>query len=174
MLNCVITIVLTAIILRYVIELERKKCPCSLTWQHRFIKYFAPIVIVVCLLGLLMTERGLIQEARKNQVLATLYMLYVTVGIFYGITLVLYFLKLRYSSCECSRDWKQYGLLYPVIGLAVILLIVIVANAIMVFGLLPMLVEKVTGKKQPKGANAEELLNSLSNSAKNSSRRGRK
>lgn len=101
-------------------------------------------------------------------------MLYVTVGIFYGITLVLYFLKLRYSQCECARDWKQYGLLYPVISFAVILLILIVVNAIMVFNLLPALVQKVTGKKTAKNATPKELLNNLSASAKNSSRRGRK
>jgi hypothetical protein len=174
MISSVITIVLTAIILRYVLELEQKQCPCSLTWQHRFIKTFAPIVLVVALLTLLVSPNVLMGAIKSNPALGVLYMLYLTFAIFYGITLVLYFLKLRYSLCRCSRDWKQYGLLYPIISFAIVLLLLIIVNAIVVFGLLPKMVEKITGKKTAKGASPKELVNTLSNSVKNTSRRGRK
>lgn len=169
MFSCIVTILLTAIILRYIIELENRKCPCSLTWQHRLIKYFAPVIIIVCLLTLLMGQKGVIDLTRKHRILGVLYMVYATVGIFYAVTLVLYFLKLRYSECECARDWKQYGLLYPVIGFALIMLVLLIINAIMVFGLLPKLVKKITGKKPAKNATTKELLNNLS--AKNNGRK---
>ena len=174
MIASVISIVLTAIILRYVLELERKKCPCSLTWQHEFIKGFAPVIIVVSLISLLVSPKVLMNQIKNNSLVGTIYMLYLLVGIFYGITLVLYFLKLRYSQCECARNWKQYGLLYPVISFAIALLVIIIVHAIMVFGLLPKIVQKVTGKKPARNASAKELVNSLSNSVKNNSRRGRK
>ena len=134
MFSCIVTILLTAVILRYVFELENRKCPCSLTWQHKLIKYFAPVIILVCLLTLLMGQKGILDLTRKHNILGVLYMIYATVGIFYAVTLVLYFLKLRYSECECARDWKQYGLLYPVIGFSVIMLVLLIINAIMVFG----------------------------------------
>ena len=174
MIASVISIVLTAIILRYVLELERKKCPCSLTWQHDFIKGFAPVIIVISLISLLVSPRVLVNFIKSNALFGTLYMVYLLVGIFYAITLILYFLELRYSQCECARNWKQYGLLYPLISFAILLLIVVVVHAIMVFGLLPKIVQKITGKKPAKNSSAKELVNTLSNSVKNNSRRGKK
>ena len=165
MISSVFTIVLTAIILRYVLELEHKKCPCSLTWQHTFIKSFAPVVLVVALLSLLVSPKVLMETIRKNSLLGALFVTYITVAIIYGIVLVLYFLKLRYSQCQCSRDWKQYGLLYPLISLAILLLLVIILNAIVVFGLVPKMVKALKGNKSGRG-----LSNKVANSVKNSSK----
>lgn len=165
MISSVITIVLTAIILRYVLELEQKECPCSLTWQHKFIKSFAPVVLVVSLLTLLLSDDIIKKGIRGNYALGALFLTYLTFAILYGITLVLYFLKLRYSECKCAHDWKQYGLLYPIISFAVILLLVIIINALAVFGLLPKAYEALNGKK-PKGDVKAELLLSLKNNSK--------
>ena len=165
MISSVFTIVLTAIILRYVLELEHKKCPCSLTWQHTFIKSFAPVVLVVALLSLLVSPKVLMEALRKNHALGALFITYVTVAIIYGIVLVLYFLKLRYSQCQCSRDWKQYGLLYPLISLAVLLLLVIILNAIVVFGLLPKMIKTLKAKQSARGASTK-VANSVKNSSK--------
>ena len=165
MISSVFTIVLTAIILRYVLELEHKKCPCSLTWQHTFIKSFAPVVLVVALLTLLVSPKVLMGAIRSNHAIGALFLTYVTVAIIYGITLVLYFLKLRYSQCQCSRDWKQYGLLYPLISLAILLLLVIILNAIVVFGLLPKMVKSLKAKQSARGASTK-VANSVKNSSK--------
>ena len=165
MISSVFTIVLTAIILRYVLELEQKKCPCSLTWQHTFIKSFAPVVLVVALLTLLVSPKVLMGAIRSNHAIGALFLTYVTVAIIYGITLVLYFLKLRYSQCQCSRDWKQYGLLYPLISLAILLLLVIILNAIVVFGLLPKMVKSLKAKQSARGASTK-VTNSVKNSSK--------
>ena len=168
MISSVFTIVLTAIILRYVLELEHEKCPCSLTWQHTFIKSFAPVVLVVALLSLLVSPKVIMNAIRSNHALGALFLTYVTVAIFYGIVLVLYFLKLRYSQCKCSRDWKQYGLLYPLISLAVLLLLVIVLNAIVVFGLLPKMVKAI--KNKASRASTKQTVNKVANSVKNSTK----
>lgn len=165
MISSVITIVLTAIILRYVLELEQKECPCSLTWQHTFIKSFAPVVLVFALLSLLVSPKVLMDTLKSNYALGALFLTYVTVAIFYGIVLVLYFLKLRYSQCKCSRDWKQYGLLYPIISFAVLLLLVIVINAIDVFGLLPRMIKALKAKHSTRGASTK-VVNSVKNSSK--------
>jgi hypothetical protein len=169
MISSVFTVVLTAIILRYVLELEHEKCPCSLTWQHTFIKSFAPVVLVVALISLLVSPKTLMGAIRSNSALGALFVTYMTLAIIYGIVLVLYFLKLRYSQCKCSRDWKQYGLLYPLISLAVLLLLVIIFNAIVVFGLLPKMIQTLKGKGG-KGKSNNEVLNKLSKSVKNSSK----
>ena len=172
MISSVITVVLTAIILRYVLELEQKECPCSLTWQHKFIKSFAPVVLVVALLSILLSPETVMKSIRKNYALRVLFLTYMTVVIFYCITLVLYFLKLRYSQCRCARDWKQYGLLYPIISLAVLLLIVIIVNAIVVFGIFPKTIKALSGKPKDNSAkSAKEFVNKIANSLKNNSKK---
>lgn len=168
-----VNIIITAIILRYVLELEKDNCECALTWQHKFIKYYAPVIILVSILILFVSKETLLSGIRNNRFLATLYIVYYIIGIFYSITLLLYFLKLRYSMCECARNWKQYGLLYPAIGLAALLLLSMVFTLIIVFNLMPAIVEKITNKKTSRSASPKELLNKLSNNAKSNKPRGR-
>jgi len=169
-----IPVILTAVILRYVLELEKKQCECALKWQHKFIKYFAPVVILVSLIMLLVSPQSVSSALKSNRLLGTLYVVYFTVYLVYVINLVLYFLKLRYSQCECARDWKQYGLLYPVIGFALVLLLLLIVNVLMVFNLLPLIVEKITGKKPTKSATPKELIDNLTVSVKNNARKSKK
>ncbi len=168
-----INIIITAIILRYVLELEKDQCECALSWQHKFIKYYAPVIILVSILVLFVSKDALLSGIRKNRFLAALYIIYYIIGIFYSITLLLYFLKLRYSMCECARNWKQYGLLYPAIGLAALLLLSMIFTLIIVFNLMPAIVEKITNKKTSRSASSKELLNKLSNNAKSNKPRVR-
>lgn len=173
-IGSIIVIVLTSIILRYVLELEEKNCECAKAWQHQFIKYFAPVVIVFALIPLFISSNKIISLIRGNSLVRTLYVLYALVAVVYYINLVLYFLKLRYSMCACARDWKQYGLLYPVIGFGIILLVVVVALLISVLGLFPTLVKKVTGKKSGNNS-AKELISELNKkTSKRSNKSSRK
>tara|TARA_B100000575_G_C22956224_1_gene552794 strand:- start:118 stop:663 length:546 start_codon:yes stop_codon:yes gene_type:complete len=167
----VITIVLTAIILRYVLELEEENCECAKAWQHQFIKYFAPIVIIVALIPLFVSSKKLISAVRTHKALMALFVVYYLTAVIYYINIVLYFLKLKYSKCACARDWKQYGLLYPVIGFGLILLVVIILTIISVFGLVPMMVKRLAGKKLKgkKNNSAKELLTELNNTLNKSS-----
>lgn len=150
MISAIINLVVTAIILRYVIELEQENCECSLDWQHQFIKYFAPVVILVSLIILVVSKKTMLQRIRNSKAFGALYLAYLLAALFYSIVLVLYFLKLRYSKCKCARDWKQYGLLYPLIGFAVILLVAVLFTIISVFGLIPDLFKKLRKGKGSK------------------------
>lgn len=161
-IGSVITIVLTSIILRYVLELEEKNCECAKVWQHKFIKYFAPVVIVFALIPLFISSDQIRSSIRSNVLVSAIYVIYSLIALVYYINLVLYFLKLRYSMCACARDWKQYGLLYPVIGFAIILLIVVIVIFIQALGLLPALSKRLTGKKS-KNNSAKELISELNN-----------
>ena len=100
-----------------------------------------------------------------------LFVVYYLTAVIYYINIVLYFLKLKYSKCACARDWKQYGLLYPVIGFGLILLVVIILTIISVFGLVPMMVKRLAGKKLKgkKNNSAKELLTELNNTLNKSS-----
>lgn len=166
-----INIIITAIILRYILELEKNQCECAMSWQHKFIKYYAPVIILVSILILFISKETLLSGIRNNRFLAVLYIVYYIIGIFYSISLLLYFLKLRYSMCECARNWKQYGLLYPAIGLAALLLLSMIFTLIMVFNLMPAIVEKITNKKTSRSASSKELLNKLSNNVKSNKSR---
>ena len=137
LVNSIIILVLNSIILRYVYELEKKSCKCSLNGQQQFIKYFAPVIIFVSLIGLFVSDKTFLQTVLSNKLLGVVFSIYTIIGMAYGINLVLYFLKLVYSKCECSRDWKRYGMLYPALGMAVLLLLVLVISIIMLMGKFP-------------------------------------
>ena len=95
------------------------------------------------------------------------------VGLVYGVILVLYFLKyLNTHNASAATGNKWITLPSNLICNWITCCLVI--NAIMVFNLLPMIVEKITGKKQSKGASSKQLLNDLSNSVKNNSGKGRR
>ena len=173
LVSSVIILVLNAVILRYVYELEQKSCECAIEWQHQFIKYFAPVVILFALLGLFVNQRSLMATVSKNKILGVIFLVYMFVSLLYHINLVLYFLRLRYSKCACSEDWKRWGLLYPALGFAVILLIAFIILIFQVFGLLPYILGKLRGNRNVKPPKNNALLNSVSN-AINNNKKGKK
>jgi hypothetical protein len=164
----IILIVLTSIILRYVLEVEEKSCTCATNKQQEFIKYFSPVVILVGLLGLFVTRKSMFNTLRNNRLLLLLATVYGFVAIIHSINMVVYFLRLRFSKCECARNWKQWGLLYPALALAVVLLVVFVFLVLSFLGLIPVAFNKITGGRSDNNS-ASELLNSLTNN-----KRGRK
>ena len=169
LVNSIIILVLNCIILRYVYELEAKSCKCSLHGQHQFIKYFAPVIIFVSLIGLFVSDKTFIKTVQSNTLLGVILSIYAIVAVAYGINLVLYFLKLVYSNCECSKDWKRWGLLYPALGFAIILLVVLAMTIAMILGKFPQMLAifspKGSSRVSPKsGSNNNVFLNSLKSS----------
>ena len=130
----IITIVLNAIILRYVYELEAQNCECALHWMHQFIKYFASIVIAVSLFGLVVSKRTLAKLLWTNKPLLALMSLYLVAALVYYVILIVYFAKLVKTKCDCSDDWKRWGLLYPVVFIAIGLLITLVVTIFSMLG----------------------------------------
>ena len=143
MLSNIISIILTAVVLRYSYELENKNCECSLQWQHKFIKYFAPVIIFVSLLTLFISNNNLLKTLKSNKTLGVIYWIYLIAGLAYAINLVVYFLRLNFSSCQCSEDWKRWVLLYPVIGFAIVMILVLMITLLQILGLLPYFIKMI-------------------------------
>ena len=139
----IVIIILNSLILRYVHELESKQCKCANVWQHEMIKYVSPIVIIFSLIFICMDTEYIIKLCSQNKLLAVILSSYVSLLLVYKIVLILYFLKLTYSKCECSRDWKRWGLLYPSLYFAIILLWVVVVQIIVICGMFPKLMNEL-------------------------------
>jgi hypothetical protein len=165
-LENIILIVLTAVILRYVLELEAKGCECSRNKQRDFLKYFSPVVILVGLIGILVSRKSIFNAIRGNRLLLLVAVVYGFVAVLHSINMIVYFLRLRFSNCECSKNWKQWGLLYPALALAVVILVVFGFLIFSFLGLIPSAVKKITGKNNENANNAKELLNTLTNNNK--------
>ena len=60
MYNVLVSIALQSVILKYVLDNERNNCECALSWHHRFIKFFCPILIVMLFVNLLFNKEFLI------------------------------------------------------------------------------------------------------------------
>lgn len=103
-----IAIISNVIILYYVNELEKDNCECSENWKRDFIKV-SSIVIGVFSIVLLFTLFNV-------RIVAGLFSL---LNIAHLIISISYFVRLKRSKCLCSKDWKRYFLLYPIIGLLV-------------------------------------------------------
>jgi hypothetical protein len=144
--SSIITIVLNAIILRYIYELEAQNCDCALHWMHQFIKYFASIVIAMSLFGLVVPKRTLIKLLWTNKPLLALMSLYFVAAVAYYIILIVYFAKLVKTKCDCSDDWKRWGLLYPAVSIGISLLITLVVTIFAMAGN-PRMLNKLKSRK---------------------------
>ena len=115
-------IVIQSLILKYVLENETDNCECALTWHHKFIKLFNPILIICLFIGILFNKE--ILKLKKNNLFQIFNLLLGGVNIMYIITLVIYFFKLQNESkCECSKDWKRHILSYPLVVLTILYLV---------------------------------------------------
>jgi hypothetical protein len=109
----VISLLITAGILWYVIELDKKECECAVHWNQRFIKYFSPIVIVFILVIMVIGKPGVKSVLVNHNFLVPIFALYVLTHLAYIINMVVYFIRLRTDNCECAEDWKQWLLIVP-------------------------------------------------------------
>lgn len=127
MYNVLVSIALQAVILKYVLENEKNNCECALSWHHRFIKFFAPILIVMLFVNLLFSKELGGLKGKKNpvaQLVMVLLSLFAFLSFVYSIVLIVYFFVLQMKDCKCSEDWKRYALVAPLIVLAIIFLVV--------------------------------------------------
>lgn len=123
MILSLVNIVVNSIILRYVYELEMRKCECSVGGLQKFIKYVGPVVIAMSLFSLFVSQKSLINLKNKNRVIQGALGLIGLLTIVYYICLIVYFSKLTHSNCECSENWKRWSLLYPALVVVVVLLL---------------------------------------------------
>ena len=50
----IISIIAYSLILKYVLDNEKKQCECALSWHHYIIKYFTPIFILILVILLIL------------------------------------------------------------------------------------------------------------------------
>ena len=105
MYSSLVSIVCYSLILKYVLENEQQNCECALTWHHKFIKFFTPVIIFMLFVELLFND---VLNKNKNQVVNLLRLAFSIMSIFYTLTITVYFIKLFREKCKCSEDWKRH------------------------------------------------------------------
>ena len=117
-----VAIVIQSLILKYVLENERDNCECALTWHHKFIKVYAPLLIFIIFTNILFEK-----EINKNKNLVLLKLIngvLSLISLAYVITLGVYLFKLqRESNCDCSEDWKRKILSIPLVLFTIVFLV---------------------------------------------------
>ena len=127
MYGVLVSVVANAIILKYVLENERNNCECAMTWHHNFIKLYAPVVIFLSFARLLFKKE--LDKSRRQVLFRVILGILGLISLAYSITLIVYFFKLqRESNCECSRDWKRNVLAYPLVIVAIAILIILLIS----------------------------------------------
>jgi hypothetical protein len=121
-LKPILTIVFQLIIFTYILALEREKCACSKNWMRKFIKIMSYILIVINVILILLINNDpklKIVNIVPYNVLMSIIILYLLIGLFYSVTCIVYFFRLHSKTyCECSDNWKKYLLLLPIIGIS--------------------------------------------------------
>ena len=125
MYNVLVSIALQSVILKYVLDNERNNCECALSWHHRFIKFFCPILIVMLFVNLLFNKelRGL--KSRRNNPAVKVALLLLS------IVLIVYFFRLQMKECKCAEDWKRFALIAPIVVLAIIVLLILFVRLVL-------------------------------------------
>lgn len=119
MYGALISVVVNSLILKYVLENEDEKCECALTFEHNFIKYFSAIVIFMAFVSILFKDemmKAILSSKNGPKIFMSIYGL---LSLVYSIILLVHFFKLR-QSCECSKDAKQYVMLYPLVVIVLV------------------------------------------------------
>lgn len=124
MYGVLISVAANGLILKYVLENEKNNCECALTWHHKFIKFYAPVVIFMQFIRLLFLKE-LKMGIKSNHLIKMLFSIIGLTSIAYIITLMVYFFKLKIEDCKCSEDWKRKVLIYPLIIIGVIITLVL-------------------------------------------------
>jgi len=95
----VIIIIIYAIFLCYILDLESKGCTCSTDWKRDYIKNFSILVLVFY--GLEVVKPGLLLNSRLSAFLLTFF------GLLFMFSTVKFISELRNKNCNCSKNWKR-------------------------------------------------------------------
>ena len=121
---CILYILATCIIVKYIRDLERKKCECSNYWYRDFIKNFSVIFfVIVCVY--LYDQKSFLKKLLSSNLLLIMMSILKFVGIIYFGCLIIYFIKLKNSECKCSKDWKRKIFLYPILLFSITMILLI-------------------------------------------------
>ena len=119
---CIIYILATCIIVKYIRDLERKKCECSNYWYREYIKTFSVLFfVIVCVY--LYDQKSFLKTVLSSNVLLMILAILKFIAIIYFGCLIIYFIKLKNSDCKCSKDWKRKMFLYPILVFSVTMIL---------------------------------------------------
>lgn len=131
MLDLFTSIIINLLIFWYVIELEKEKCRCSKNWMRDFIKVVSLIFVIVNIILIIWLSKSksskqALINLSQNNIAKVIIGIYILLALFYWITCMVYFFKLKkIFKCECSKDWKKYMLLTPMIILSTSFLVIV-------------------------------------------------
>ena len=135
MYNVLVSIALQSLILKYVLDNERNNCECALSWHHRFIKFFCPILIVMLFVNLLFNKELVGLRGKRNNPAVKVALLLLSIFAFlsfvYSIVLIIYFFRLQMKECKCAEDWKRFALIAPLVLLAILVLVILFVRLMM-------------------------------------------
>jgi uncharacterized membrane protein YecN with MAPEG domain len=92
-------VLLYSIFLYYILELNKKKCYCSKSWEQTYIKYFSILIIFLNLLKLFFPSNTLLIKIAG--------IIFFIGGIIFIISVFKYIKKLKKENCKCSQNWKK-------------------------------------------------------------------
>ena len=111
-----INIVIQAILVKYVHELEDTNCECSMNWQQQIIKYFSPVMIIVSIFMIFLLLTIGLKKAISYRIFRLIISGYSILTFLYMINIIVHFIRLRLDkNCDCSKNWKRWFLLYPLL-----------------------------------------------------------
>lgn len=122
----IISIIIAIIVLIYVLNLERDNCDCSKDWKRDYVKYGSMSIIIY---SIVITICNLyINKINNNMWFRLLLFIYGLYILSYAIVSIIYFIDLqKHNDCECSRNWKRYSLIAPMIAILIALLLTVIA-----------------------------------------------
>ena len=83
------------------------------------------IIVIICFSKSKSSKQALINLSQNN-IAKVMIGIYILLALFYWITCMVYFFKLKkIFKCECSKDWKKYMLLTPMIILSTSFLVIV-------------------------------------------------
>lgn len=108
-----IAVLISLIIIKYVYDLENKKCKCSKDWRRDYIKIFAFITLVISVISCALTFSKVVLSNSFRipiHIILSAYMIASIVNIY---ALFTYSQKLMvYKKCHCSDTWSRTFLYY--------------------------------------------------------------
>ena len=115
MISQIIHIAVAVIVFLYVSDLEKDNCACSDTWKRDYVKYGSIVALVFSVLLLLISLTSK-QNILNNNVMRPL-LIVINLYLFsYVLVSIIYFVELsKKLKCDCSKNWKRYGLVMPLI-----------------------------------------------------------
>lgn len=118
MLSSIGGLIVNAILLTFILKLEKEKCECSKNSKRDYIKWFSVTMLVLALLSMITSMMKVKLPAKLMMVLML---------VLFGATIYQAYALFTYShelkglgkgkECECSRDWRRdfmfyYSILY--------------------------------------------------------------